>query len=143
MSDLIQTGSVETAAANAKFNIVTTDKVREKLIRALTSTGTIPKITHIAFGTGGVDGNGNPIMPEADANALRHEVFRVPVETIEYPQPYKADIIIEITGADYNDIPLSEFGAVDAAGDFVGFQSFKTITKQDNVLLRFHWQCEF
>lgn len=128
MGDLIQTGTVETAASNAKFNIVTTDKVREKLIRGLTQTGRVPKITHIAFGTGGVDGAGNPIMPEADANALQHEVFRIPVETIEYPEPYKADIIIEITGADYNDVPLSEFGAVDEEGDFVGIQSFKTIT---------------
>ncbi len=37
---------------------------------------TIPKITHIAFGSGGVDENGQPIQPLETQTALNNEVAR-------------------------------------------------------------------
>lgn len=131
------------AGTNGNFNIVTTDRVRAKLARAIAETGTIPVITHIAFGDGGCDGSGDPISPDPTANALNHEVFRLPVSAVTYPTPYRADITAEVTSAAYNDTPITEMGAVDAEGDFVGFQTFKAVTKQDIVALAFNWSCQF
>lgn len=128
---------------NGNFKIVTTDRVRRKLVKAIAETGRIPVIEYLAFGDGGVDENGEPITPDPTANALNHEIFRLPVSSVEYPTSYRANLRVDVTSAEYNDTPISEMGAIDAEGDFVGFQTFKTVTKQDIVTLACYWACQF
>lgn len=139
MSELTQSGSV----VDSRLNIVTTDKVRAKLAHAIAETGRLPVIRYLAFGDGGLDDNGQPISPDPTANALNHELFRLPIESVGYSLPYKADLEVNVTSAEFNDTPISEFGAVDEEGDFVGFQTFLPVTKQDIVTLAFCWTCQF
>lgn len=145
MIDLKQSAAVETAAGgvNNAFNIVTTDIIRQKLAKALAETGRIPVIKYLAFGVGGVDQDNVPIPPDPMMNALRNEAFRLPVESVEYPVPATADITVYVESAEYNGTEISEFGAIDEDGDFIGIQSMQVVTKQDRVTLKFHWYCEF
>ena len=83
------------AGTNGNFNIVTTDRVRAKLARAIAETGTIPVITHIAFGDGGCDGNGDPNI---DTRADR--ISRNPVEE-RIPLDYDAAMKIFRDKEDY------------------------------------------
>ena len=143
MTDLAQNASVDSGSVSARFNIVTTTKIREKLAKCLAETGKLPVIKYLAFGSGGVDENGKAIPPDPTANALNKEEFRLPIDNVSYPITTTADLTVEVSQATYNGIALSEFGAVDSEGDFVGIQTFQTITKQDRVTLKFHWQCLF
>lgn len=144
MVDLRQTAALENAdGTNNTFNIVTTDLIRQKLAKALAETGRIPVIKYLAFGTGGVDQDNVPIPPDPTMNALRNEAFRLPVESVEYPVPTTADITVYVESAEYNGTEISEFGAIDEDGDFIGIQSMQVVTKQDRVTLKFHWYCEF
>lgn len=103
MVDLRQTAALENAdGTNNAFNIVTTDLIRQKLAKALAETGRIPVIKYLAFGTGGVDQDNVPIPPEPTMNALRSEVFRLPVESVEYPVLTTADIMVYVESAEYN-----------------------------------------
>lgn len=144
VNEIEQSGSVEeNGTTNSRFNIVTTDRVRAKITRAIAETGTIPVISYLAFGDGGLGQDGQPISPDPTANALNHELFRLPIEDVDYLTPYNADLTVSLASAAYNDTPITEFGAVDEDGDFVGFQTFKTVTKQDILNLLFHWYVEF
>ena len=54
-----------------------------------------------------------------------------------------AYIMVYVESAEYNGTEISEFGAIDEDGDFIGIQSMQIVTKQDRVTLKFHWYCEF
>lgn len=144
MSEIVQNTSINGAGVvNTAFNIVTTNIVRSKLAKALAETGRIPVIKYLAFGDGGVDINNVPIPPDTTMTGLKHERFRLPVTEVVYPVPTTADMTVLVDSAAYNGIEISEFGAVDEDGDFVGIQSMQIITKQENTILKFHWKCEF
>ena len=51
---------------------------RKKMAEASHTTGTVAKITHIALGSGGVNGDGTVIVPLAENVALKKEVVRKP-----------------------------------------------------------------
>lgn len=135
---------VETGASSSTLlTIVTTNKVRAKLARALGVTGRLPIVTHMAFGTGGVTADNVPIAPTPDMNALRREVFRIPVSEVTFPVPTTVQFLAELSLPAHNGHELSELAIVDEDGDLVGIQSFSIITKQDRVTLKFYWICEF
>ncbi len=62
--------------AETALTVITTNKVRAKMAKAIAETGRIAIIKELAFGTGGVDENNEPIAPSVADNALRREVFR-------------------------------------------------------------------
>lgn len=57
---------------------------RKKMAEASHTTGTVAKITHIALGSGGVNGDGTVIVPLAENVALKKEVVRKPYTSSKY-----------------------------------------------------------
>lgn len=46
---------------------------------------TIPKITHIAFGDGGIGEDGQPLQPNELQTELTHEIGRYEIDSVENP----------------------------------------------------------
>jgi len=75
------------------------------------AVNTIPPIGFVAFGDGGVDGNGKPIPPSTEATALSNEIARYPIDSVEYPKPttarYKCTIPKDaLAGVEINEVAL-------------------------------------
>ena len=92
---------------------------RKKMAEASHTTGTVAKITHIALGSGGVNGDGTVIVPLAENVALKEEVVR---------KPYTSSTKTSDTSYEYT-IKLEEDELVgtfisDEDGDVVAFSNF-------------------
>ena len=104
---------------------IVTTKAKKKMVEARAGIATLPKITGMAFGTGGVNSSGTIINHTAGQNALYNEVYRQAVDgytvisdtVIRYPCTIAAGSITDGTS-------ISEIGLYDSAGDFVALKSF-------------------
>lgn len=123
--------------------VVTTNKVREKMAKAIGETGRIARVVELAFGIGGVDANHQPIAPSVEDNYLKNEVFRVPVEIVSYPIPTTVEFSALLDRPEFNGHEISEMGIVDEDGDFVGIQTFTIKTKDELSIMKFIWDIEF
>ena len=109
---------------------------RRAMLCKITS-GAIPAIvpiTHIAFGDGGVDINGEPIPPNADATALNNEIARYPIDAPPtYPINSKttARYVCTIPAADLPGAFISEVGFVDGDGNFCAINTFYVKRKEE------------
>ena len=67
-------------------NTAMTVKGREKLCKAHAGEITLPRVKWVAYGTGGVDENRQPIPVTGEETALRQEAYRAEV-TYSFPIP--------------------------------------------------------
>ena len=66
-------------------NVVITKKGREKLVKARAGALTLPKITGMAFGSGGVNESGTVIAPTESQAKLTKELYRKEIDTYSFP----------------------------------------------------------
>lgn len=104
---------------------------------------TIPAITHIAFGDGGVDGDGEPIIPSDEQIALKHEIKRYPIDKVEYPIDTTARYIVTIPKEDLAGAKISEAALVDASGALCAIKTMYVKQKDDDVSFAFTFDDEF
>lgn len=100
----------------------------------------IPKITHMAFGCGGVDKDGNPVMPSENQTELNNEICRVPVEKVEYPVPSAVKYTAVLPEGQYTGEKFNEFALVDEEGNLCAVEN--TYTKQKDEDLAMTWEIE-
>ena len=78
-------------------NSVITRTRRIKFCQASSdATKPLPIITHIAFGSGGVNLSGEPIAPSEAQTALNTEIARYPVDSVTYPEETTARYAVTI-----------------------------------------------
>lgn len=104
---------------------------------------TIPKITHIAFGDGGVDGDGKPIQPDESWQALQHEVARYEIDSVTNPVETTNRYTVTIPETDLNGVNISEMALVDEAGVFAAVKTFLPKGKDEDVKFVFEFDDEF
>ena len=115
-------------------NLIITVAARRKLVKARAGAASLPKITGMAFGDGGVDSDGHVVAPTEDQATLTHELFRKVIDgyevladetaTIRYECTLSAD---ELVGAE-----VSEIGLYDAEGDIACIKTFPRKGKDDD-----------
>ena len=130
-------------AGGTALMVVTTNRVRAKMAKAIGETGRIAIVKELAFGIGGVDEHNEPIAPSVDDNTLKNEVFRIPVENVSYPMGTTVEFDVVLNRPEFNGHEISEFGIIDEDGDFAGIQTFPIVTKSDLATLKFYWDIEF
>jgi len=119
-------------------NSITTVTARAAFAQAHGTTGTLPKITHMAFGTSGVDGSNVPIPPFTTAAALGHEILRItyPVSTtVRFTGKLLEN---EAVGQD-----ISEIALVDQNGAIAAIKTFTKKGKDSESQFVFDWDEEF
>ena len=92
---------------------------RKKMAEASHTTGTVAKITHIALGSGGVNGDGTVIVPLAENVALKKEVVRKP-----YTSDTSYEYTIKLEEDELVGTFISEMALIDEDGDVVAFSNF-------------------
>jgi len=104
---------------------VVTIKAKKKMLQARAGIiSQLPHISHMAFGDGGVDSNGNVIEFSPNATALHHERLRKAIDGYQVISDtcirYSATIEEDELAGEY----ISECGLIDSAGDFMALKSF-------------------
>lgn len=120
-------------------------KARRKMLAEITSgkITTIPAITHIAFGSGGVDENGEPKQASETQTALFTEVQRYPIDSVTYPVDTTARYSVEIPEADLVSVKISEAGLIDTDGTLCAIKTMYIKQKDENVKFTFEFDDEF
>lgn len=94
-------------------NKKTTTDYRAAFAQAIGTTGTIAKITKMAFGTAGeTDGQGNP-APPSDNGDLNNVVLTKTIKNVSYPVDTSVCFEAEIEAGDYTD-DINEVALIDA-----------------------------
>lgn len=124
-------------------NSITTVTARAAFAQAHGTTGTLPKITHMAFGTGGVDGSNVPIPPLTTAAALGHEILRKPLESISYPVSTTVRFTGKLMENEAVGQDISEIALVDQNGAIAAIKTFTKKGKDSESQFVFDWDEEF
>lgn len=125
-------------------NSAITDKRREKLCKVTSGKVTsIAKITHIAFGDGGVNAEKEVIAPSASQTALNHELGRYAVGGVTYPDTTTARYAVTIPKAELNGKFISEAALVDEDGDLCAIKNMLEKGKDENVEFVFTFDDKF
>lgn len=120
-------------------------KARRKKLAEITSGKIIsmPAITHVVFGTGGVETNGDPKQPNENQTALFNEVKRYPVDEITYPVETTARYTTSIPEIDLIGVKISEVGLLDDEGTLCAMKTMYVKQKDENVKFTFEFDDEF
>lgn len=131
----------------ANENSVITKARREALCKATSKGSTsnpIYPISHIVFGDGGVDSNGDPIAPSDTQTALTHVIGTYPIDTAPtYPTTTTARYTATIPAADLAGASISEAGLVDSNGTLCAIKTMYVKRKDAGVTFTFTFDDEF
>ncbi len=124
---------------------VITDYRRELLCRITSGAiSTLPPVSHIAFGDGGVGEDGQPLDPIGTQSDLKHEVARYPLDRgAEYPTPATARYTVTIPKSDLPGISISEAALVDGDGRLCAIRNMLPKGKDGDVEFVFTFDDEF
>lgn len=110
-----------------------TNLAKQKMLLARAGDRTLPKITGMAFGNGGVNSSDVVINHSPSDNALYNEVLRKPVESHEAVSSTRIRYRCTIGANELNGIYISECGIYDDEGDFVALKSFRKKGKDEDT----------
>ena len=96
---------------------------REKLAKARAGVANLPPITHMAFGSGGVDGMGEPIIYPNTVTQLGNEELRA-VVSISNPVVTTNRYSGSIGKLELSGVQISEIGLFDEDGDLIAIRTF-------------------
>ena len=103
---------------------VITKTGREKLCRAHAGDITLPVITQMAFGNGGVDAGGTVIATTGEEVSLRGELLKKDIDSHTFPVATTGRYSVRLGKEELADQNISEMGLFDAEGDLVAYKTF-------------------
>lgn len=126
---------------------VKTNKGREKMAKAHNGTAALPAIVTMVFGTGGVDGAGNPRGLTGSETSLFTQVIQKTGAQVTktFPNPYTARYTCTLD-ADVDSLigrNINEAGLVDAAGDLIAIKTFTNKGMEARTIIEFDYDAEF
>lgn len=118
-----------------------TIRAKKKMLQARAGIiSQLPRITHMAFGDGGVDSGGNVIDHSPSANALNHELLRKAIDGYTVISDTCIRYACTLAESDLAGVYISECGLIDADGDFVALKSF--LQKGKDADMQVVFECE-
>ena len=114
---------------------VITEIGRKKLCRAHAGDGTLPVITQMAFGSGGVDASGDVIETTGTETALKAELLKKDVDSHSYTDAKQTTCryTVRLGKAELANKTISEQGLFDADGDMIAYKTFLPKGKDDDM----------
>ncbi|WP_242875931.1 phage tail-collar fiber domain-containing protein [Cellulosilyticum sp. I15G10I2] len=122
---------------------VTTNIAREKMVKARAGERTLPPISQMAFGRGGVDAAGNIKQPLAAQTALNDEIARKDIESYSFPILTTCRYVCRLVRGELAGEDISEIALIDAEGDIVAIKNFKAKGKDSDIEMIFELDDEF
>jgi phage-related tail fiber protein len=114
---------------------------REKMAKARAGIRTLPPITHVAFGDGGVGSDGEVLTPSSAMTSLNHEILRKPIEGYNVKSQTVITYIGKILEGELGGKSCSEIATIDSEGDLAGVEFFKG--KPDDLISTFEIDDDF
>jgi len=122
-------------------------KVRRENLRDITSgkVAAIPKITKIAFGSGGVDSDGTPLTPSETQTALNEPITNgiFDIDSVTYPNETTARYTATIPATALVGVKISEAALVDESGAVCAIRNMYVKQKDAGVIFTFTFDDEF
>lgn len=112
---------------------VITKKGREKLCKAHAGDISLPPITQMGFGSGGIDSGGVVIATTGEEVALRGELLIKNIDSHTYPETTTARYSTRLTKTELANQTISEMGLFDSDGDMVAYKTFLPKGKDDDM----------
>lgn len=122
-------------------NSIVTTKARSNMVKARAGVIQLPVIQGMAFGDGGTDYSGEPIMPGTDA--LYNELFRKEIDCFKEITETCYRYTCTLLKPDMADKTINEIGLYDAAGDMVALKTFKNKAKDSDMEMVFEIDDQF
>ena len=114
-------------------NAIITILGKQKLVKARAGDTTLATITGMAFGDGGVDGEGNVLTPLASQSALNNELLRKQITSHTFIADTTERYVCTLTSAELAGKMISEIGLYDSAGDLVCIKNFLPKGKDSGI----------
>lgn len=122
---------------------ITTIVAREKMVKARAGVATLPAVTAIAVGSGGIDSNGEPLIPVETQTALGNELMRKNIETIVETSSTSYKYSITLGLSDLPDTNINELALIDAEGDILAIKNFQNKFKDADSEVTFSLEDTF
>lgn len=122
-------------------NSIITNKARNKMARARAGVAPLPKIVGMAFGDGGVDGEGIPELPNMEA--LNHELIRKDIDSYTAVTETCYRYSATLSKTELPQANINELGLYDADGDMVALKSFRNKIKDEDMAMIFEMDDQF
>lgn len=116
---------------------VVTIKAREKMLKARAGDGALPKIVGFAFGSGGVDSEGNVISPSEESNSLSSELLRKEASGHQFMSNLVCRYFCTLGETELAGSKISEIALYDADGDLVAIKNCLPKGKDDDLEMTF------
>lgn len=113
-------------------NAITTEVAKKKMLLARAGAQLLPKITNMAFGTGGVDAEGSVLEVGEKQQELNAEVLRKEIDGYEIISDTKIQYKCTLEEGELVGQQLSELALVDADGDLVAIKNFAVKEKDSD-----------
>ena len=114
-------------------NVIITKAAREKMVKARAGAITLPIVTGMVFGDGGVDENGEVIAPVEELTELRHELYRKAIDGYTFIEDTTCRYECTLSEPELAGAYISEIGLYDEDGDILCVKSFKKNGKDDDL----------
>ncbi len=115
------------------MNSVVTNVAREKLAKARAGLASLPIITKMAFGDGGVDAEGVPIAPSGTDTTLKNELLRKTIDGYTFPIATTGRYSCTLLESDLIDDNISEIALIDSEDDLIIIKTFTSKNKESDM----------
>lgn len=123
---------------------VTTTAYRQKVAQAVAAAITLPIVSTMVFGTGGVDANGNPLQPTGAESALYNQVLSKGALTVSYPTTTSVRFTGTINPTDLAaNTNINEIGLKDNGGNLVAHSCFTSKPTDGTTTMTFNIDLQF
>ena len=122
---------------------VVTLAARKKMVQARAGETTLSKIVGVAFGSGGVDADGNVITPEGTQTALKQEILRKPVDKYTFLSDTKCRYECTLAEGELTGEYISAAALYDEEGDLVAIKNFLPKGKDSDLEMTIQIDDEF
>lgn len=117
---------------------IVTKKARIKMLKARAGDETLPKISKMAFGSGGISPEGAVIEPDPDQEALKSQLLQKDIDSHSYITDTQCRYVCTLSADELAGQSISEIALVDAEGDLVAIKNFSAKGKDDDLEMTFN-----
>lgn len=112
---------------------VITKTGREKLCKAHAGDAALPAVTQMAFGDGGVDGDGIVIETTGNEKSLHHKLMKKNIDSHAFMETTTCRYSTRLERDELANQNISEMGLFDAEGDLIAYKTFLPKGKDDDM----------
>ena len=119
--------------ASNEYSIVTEDRRHSLCNITSGKISTLPPITHVVLGNGGLNEDGTVRTPDARQTALVNELARYQVGTPQYPIPTTARYVVTVPEDELVGEVITEAALADSEGNLCAIRNMLPKGKDDGV----------